>query len=210
MEKNKKSLTQEVYQKLKDMIVYNGLLPGDIITVGEMAERFNVSKTPVRDSLYSLKHEGLVEVLPHKGFLVSRVDLKDLMDLFQIRIILEGSAAELAAKNISREYLNHLKKLSSDCKENHDDNQIFMRINFDFHITMAMGSGNQYLFKFLSNVLNQLQRVLYTDLITSDPSIMYREHKELVQYIEAGDGEKARQAVIRQIEATRNRIMKVM
>ncbi|SFG84796.1 DNA-binding transcriptional regulator, GntR family [Desulfotomaculum arcticum] len=210
MKNKKKSLTQDVYQQLKDLIIYNKLLPGDIITAGEMAERFNVSKTPVRDSLNALKHEGLVELLPQKGFLVSRVDVKDLSDLFQMRIILEGAAAEMAAKNISAEWLNSLIRLSRECQDNQENTYAFMRINYDFHMTIARGAENQYLYKFLSIVLNQLQRVLYSDLITGDPSDMYREHQELVQCIQNRDGNNARKAVITQIEASRNRIIKAI
>nr|WP_315988152.1 GntR family transcriptional regulator [Desulforamulus aquiferis] len=208
--KNKQSLTEGVYQKIKDLIIYNGLLPGEIITVGEMAERFNVSKTPIRDSLNTLKHEGLVEVLPYKGFLVRRVDVKELLDLFQLRIILEGSGAELAAKNILPQQLEQLKDLASRCKESHENSHSLMRLNYDFHMAIAKGSGNQYIYSFLSNVLNQLQRVLYADLTAGNRSDMHVEHEDIIGFIQTGDGENARKALVSQIEATRNRIMKVV
>lgn len=206
MASNKKSLTQEVYGKLKSLIIYNKIMPGDVITVGELAERFNVSKTPVRDSLNTLMHEGLVEVLPYKGYLISRVDIKILLDLFQMREILEGASAELAALNATQDMIDRLLELAN---KNITVQRIpFMQTNFNFHMAIAKASGNQYLCKCLSNVLEQLQRVLYSDLITGDPQLMQREHQELVQCIIKKDSQEAKSLITTQIEATRRRILK--
>lgn len=204
----KQSLAQEVYGKLKELIIYNKIQPGDIITVGEMAERFNVSKTPVRDSLNALKHEGLIEVLPYKGYFVSRVDIKILLDLFQMRTILEGAAAELAAKNATAEIIEGLTALAYKDLTSQENTVSFMQTNFNFHMAIAAASGNQYLCKSLSNVLEQLQRVLYTDLISGDPEQMQKEHQELVQCIINQDHNEAKRLVNTQIEATRKRILK--
>lgn len=204
----KQSLAQEVYGKLKELIIYNKIQPGDIITVGEMAERFNVSKTPVRDSLNALKHEGLIEVLPYKGYFVSRVDIKILLDLFQMRTILEGAAAELAAKNATAEIIEGLTALAYKDLTGQENTVSFMQTNFNFHMAIAAASGNQYLCKSLSNVLEQLQRVLYTDLISGDPEQMQKEHQELVQCIINQDHNEAKRLVNTQIEATRKRILK--
>lgn len=206
MASNKKSLTQEVYGKLKSLIIYNKIMPGDVITVGELAKRFNVSKTPVRDSLNTLMHEGLVEVLPYKGYLISRVDIKILLDLFQMREILEGASAELAALNATQDMIDRLLELVN---KNIAGQRIpFMQTNFNFHMAIAKASGNQYLCKCLSNVLEQLQRVLYSDLITGDPQLMQREHQELVQCIINKDSKEAKSLITTQIEATRRRILK--
>lgn len=203
----KASLMQEVYIKLKKMIILNELHPGDLITVGDLAERFNVSKTPVRDSLNTLKHEGLIEVLPYKGFLVSRIDVKELLDLFQMREIMEAAAVEMAIQNINPGIAESLTESAQSTCEN--DKVSFMLTNFNFHMAVAKSSGNKYLCKFLSNILEQLQRVLYTDLLSvGDPAIMQKEHQELVRYIVSKDIEKAKMTISGQIEATRNRVLK--
>lgn len=207
MASNKKSLTQEVYGKLKSLIIYNKIMPGDVITVGELAKRFNVSKTPVRDSLNTLMHEGLVEVLPYKGYLISRVDIKILLDLFQMREILEGASAELAALNATQDMIESLLELVNKNIAG-QSKKPFMQTNFNFHMAIAKASGNQYLCKCLSNVLEQLQRVLYSDLITGDPQLMQREHQELVQCIIKKDSQEAKSLITTQIEATRRRVLK--
>jgi DNA-binding GntR family transcriptional regulator len=200
----------QVYQKIKEMILYGDLKPGEIITVGNLAESFDVSKTPVRDSLNTLKHEGLIEVLPYKGYMVSRVDAKDLLDLFEMRIILEGSATEMATRHANTAAYGKLMKLAQiEVVESAEESVAvqFQRTNFNFHAAIAKMSGNHYLYDSICNVLNHLQRVLYRDLLTGDPVIMSREHIELMQCMQAGEPEKAKQLAVQQIEETKQRVL---
>lgn len=204
----KRNITQDIYLKIKELIVYDELKPGAMITVGELAEKFKVSNTPIRDSLNALKYEGLIEVLPHKGYFVTRVDLKDLQELFQMRIILEGAAVELATKNINSSWINILTDLANAdiTSENNETKLEFMKINYNFHTAVAQVAGNQYLYKSIANVLDRLQRVLYADLVSGDPSTMQKEHLEVIQCIAKGDAYKARDLMVLQIEASKNRI----
>lgn len=200
----------QVYQKIKDMILYGDLKPGEILTVGSLAEHFDVSKTPVRDSLNTLKHEGLIEVLPYKGYMVARVDAKDLLDLFEMRIILEGSTAEMATRHAIPSAFEELMELAQIEVAGSAEESFavkFQRTNFNFHSTIARMSGNRYLYDSVCNVLNQLQRVLYRDLLTGDPVGMRREHIELVQCLQAGEPEKAKKLVVQQIEYTKQRVL---
>jgi DNA-binding GntR family transcriptional regulator len=93
----KGSLAEKAYVITKEKIVYGNISSGEIVTVGDLALQLNMSKTPVRDALNRLKSEGLLKLLPYKGYMVSQVDLKDLEDLLVLRVFLEGGAAELAA-----------------------------------------------------------------------------------------------------------------
>lgn len=200
----------QVYQKIKEMILYGELKPGEIITVGNLAEVFNVSKTPVRDSLNTLKHEGLIEVLPYKGYMVSRVDAKDLLDLFEMRIILEGSATEMATQHANSKAYDELMALAQiEVMESGNECVAvqFQRVNFNFHTAIAKLSGNHYLYDSVCNVLNHLQRVLYRDLLTGDPVTMSQEHIELVQCIQSGDSENAKRLAVQQIEMTKQRVL---
>ncbi|MHB1651284.1 MAG: GntR family transcriptional regulator [Desulfitobacteriaceae bacterium] len=211
MEPKKQLLTEEVYQKIKDAIIYGKLAPGDILTVGELAEKFKVSKTPVRESLNALKHEGLIEVLPYKGYLVARVDVKVLLDLFQIRLILETAAAEIVGNGVGLEWIEKLTELAITPvnKNDPDYTVLFMKTNYNFHTAIAKASGNQYLYKYVSNTLNLLQRVLYSDLLIHDSTLLEREHLELVNYIRGKDSAGVRKSIVSQIEASKNRVLKI-
>ena len=200
----------QVYQKIKEMILYGELKPGEFLTVGNLAECFNVSKTPVRDSLNTLKHEGLIDVLPYKGYMVSRVDAKDLLDLFDMRIILEGSATEMATRHANPPAYDELMKLAQiEVVESTEESVAvqFQRTNFNFHVAIAKLSGNHYLYDSVCHVLNHLQRVLYRDLLTGDPVTMSREHIELVQCMKAGNPKNAKELAVQQIETTKQRVL---
>ncbi|MDB4866186.1 MAG: transcriptional regulator [Cohnella sp.] len=199
--------SDNVYQNIKDLIVSGTLKPGHMISVSELAEQFGVSVTPVRDSLNALKHEELVEILPHKGYFVSQVDLKELQHLFQMRMILETASVEIASRSATPRQIEQLYELANKDCEGPDSPIHFMKDNYSFHVTIAEASGNPYLTKSLSNVLNQMQRVLYNDLFRGNRETMKFEHLELVDLIRAGDPVKAREAIVMQIEGTKKRIL---
>jgi GntR family transcriptional regulator, rspAB operon transcriptional repressor len=205
----KASLTDQIYNKMKDMLLYGNLKPGEILTVGEIADKFNISRTPVREAFTVLKQDGLLDVLPHKGYLVSRIDLKDLEDLFAVRIILEGGAAELAAMNASKEMILQLEQLAI-IEINEDDNDkeeiFYMKTNLNFHTFIAKTCRNDRLVNLIANCLNHMQRVLYWDLKSSSLLSMQTEHMEFVELIKKRDPVAAKKFMIQHIESSRSRI----
>ncbi len=207
VELGKASLTEKVYNQIKEMIVYGQLKSGETLTVGEMAEHFRVSKTPVRDAFNALKHDGLLEVLPYKGYLISQVNLKDLDELFTLRVLLEGGAAELAATHASGKSLEKLENLVNlNSRGELESETFFMKLNFDFHVAVAEASNNLRLIRLITNVLDQMQRVLYIDLKVGSTYSMNGEHQQLVWLIRDRDAAGAKKLMIEHINSTRNRI----
>lgn len=204
----KASLTDQVYRQLKDMIVYGELQAGEPIHAGDLAERFQTSKTPIRDAINILKHEGLVEIIPYKGCLVSQVNLKDLDELIGLRLILEGSAAELAASYASRQAIDKLEQLAgADIPPLSGISEVdYMRLNFDFHAAVAEASNNGRLKKLIINNLDNMQRVLYLDMKIGSTNTMNDEHREIVEMIKNKDPQAAKKRMIEHILGTRNRI----
>jgi GntR family transcriptional regulator, rspAB operon transcriptional repressor len=204
----KSSLTEQIYFKLKEMILYGDFKSGELLTVGEIADNYNISRTPVREAFSALKHDGLLEVLPHKGYMVSRVDLKDLDDLFDLRIILEGGAAELAASNATNEMIDQLEQLAKiEFSEDDKKNEIFfMKTNLNFHTFVAKASKNYRLVNLVTNCINHMQRVLLWDSKSSSIISMQNEHMELVELIKKRDPINAKKFMIEHIESSRSRI----
>lgn len=201
------SLTDKIYKEIKEMIVYGQLKPGEALNVGDFAERFNVSKTPVREALHFLKHEGLIEILPYKGGLVSQLNLKDLGELFTLRVLLEGGAAELAALHATEQGIHKLKSLvDADINQtNLADGIQVMRLNYDFHAAVAEASNNLRLKKLIINILDTMQRVLYLDLKIGS-SFSMNDHRQLVEFIKQREPAAAKKLMIDHINSTRNRI----
>ncbi|MNO27773.1 HTH-type transcriptional regulator LutR [compost metagenome] len=204
----KASLTDQVYRRLKDMIVYGELQAGEPLHAGNLAEQFQTSKTPIRDAINILNHEGLVEIIPYKGCLVSQVNLKDLDELISLRLILEGGAAELAASYASRQAIDKLEQLAgAEIPPLSGISEVdYMRLNFDFHAAVAEASNNGRLKKLIINNLDNMQRVLYLDMKIGSTNTMNDEHREIVEMIKNKDSQAARKRMIEHILGTRNRI----
>jgi DNA-binding GntR family transcriptional regulator len=204
----KSSLTDQIYLKIKDMIVYGKLKSGELLTVGEIADQFHISRTPVREAFTTLKHDGLLDVFPHKGYMVNRIDLKDLEDLFAVRVLLEGGAAELAALNASKEMIAQLEQLAmvEFNEDNETDEIFFMKTNFNFHTFVAKASKNERLANLIAHNLNLMQRVLYLDLKNFSLISMQQEHMELVDLIRQRDSVGAKNFMIEHVEDSRMRI----
>jgi DNA-binding GntR family transcriptional regulator len=95
------SLTEQAYEALRDDILHSRLPPGSPIAEAILAERFGVSKTPVREALRLLAHDGLVLVLPRKGYVVRPLGFDDVAEVFSLRILLEpGVAADAARRRL--------------------------------------------------------------------------------------------------------------
>src|SRR5918999_630461 len=134
-----RSLARRAYESLKQDILTCLLRPGTQIFEGELAARYGTSKTPVREALNLLGQEGLVQVLPRRGYLVAPITLRDVQEVFQLRLLLETAAAELAAEHITEEGLRQLRALVAVRYTYRDRASYarFLRANRDFHIAVA-------------------------------------------------------------------------
>lgn len=203
----KGSLADKAYENTKEKIIYGNLSPGDIVTVGDLAFEYQMSKTPVRDALNKLKNEGLLKLLPYKGYIVSQIDLKDMEELFILRILLEGAAAELAALNANQEFIERLFALAAYDFSNVENSEVvFMKVNFDFHVTVAEASGNKRLKNLISNMMSQMLRLLYLDLKSENPQSMNIDHMEIANAIKNRDASLAKKLAVSHIEKSKLRI----
>lgn len=105
----RRGLSQEAYQRLRDAIISGELAPDEPLSEAALAQRFDVSRTPVREALARLASDGLVRNIPNRGSRVAGISLSDVRELFQMREVLEGLAARLAAQN--RDDLGELERL---------------------------------------------------------------------------------------------------
>ncbi|MGD8595349.1 MAG: GntR family transcriptional regulator, partial [Gammaproteobacteria bacterium] len=105
----KKRITAlQIYQDLRQMIMDFDLFPGTRVTETEIAESFNVSRTPVREALQRLELEGLLTIRPKQGCFVRPVDIQTISDYYDVRVALEAAAIELACENMPDEQIEEL------------------------------------------------------------------------------------------------------
>ncbi|HLH25177.1 MAG TPA: GntR family transcriptional regulator [Chloroflexota bacterium] len=207
------SLARRAYEALKQDILTCTLAPGAQIFEAELAARYGTSKTPVREALNLLRQEGLVQVLPRRGYLVAPVTLRDVQEVFQLRLLLETAAAELAAEHITEDGLCQLKALVGVRYTYRDRASYarFLRANREFHVAVAEASGNRRLAAFVAKLLEDMERILHLGLDLRDSAEeMAAEHQELVDALLKGDAELARRVVTEQLQNSRKRVLEAL
>jgi DNA-binding GntR family transcriptional regulator len=194
--------TRQAYDAIKRRVIELELAPGAPFTEGELAGELGLSKTPVREALARLRQEGLVEAVARSGYRVTPVTVKQARDLFQLRSLLEGEAAAIAAeRGVDLGVLQKLEKLVTTSYDRKDRKSInkFLQANTRFHVSLATLGGNEALAAMLQQVLEQLERLFHLGLaLRSRGDEMVHEHRELLAAVKAGDPELARKVAVEQ------------
>ncbi len=204
--KKSESLTERVYQLLRAEILTCSLEPGQEISEAELAARFAVSKTPVREALATLRLEGLVRTFPRRGYQVVPMTFGDLNELFDLRMILEAGAAELACQRISDAELDALQKLAEVVYDRAEQPSLkrFIQANRDFHVAIAKASGNERLFAILGKQMDELERFFYLGARRRDINRETQDdHLAIVDILRKRDPAAARKIMLHHNEVTR-------
>jgi DNA-binding GntR family transcriptional regulator len=208
--KRSKSLTETAYAVLRERIITGELAPGTDVSEPELAEQLSVSKTPVREALARLCVEGFMEAYPRRGYRVTPVTIKGMNDLFAIRGMLEGTAAALAAKNLSDAELDSLERLADVSYEIGEEVSIktFVDSNQEFHAAIAQGSRNPRLYALVMSHLEECARLFYMGARIRDINPETNDdHHRVLAVLRQRDPEKARDAIVEHNENTRQGIL---
>ena len=213
-ESQSRLLADRIYEQLKADIITCKYQPGDSLTEIEMANKFNVSRTPIREVCNRLLKEDLLHSIPYKGYIVSPFNLQDLHELYQIRLILEPYAAEMAARNPSPRFLEALREnLRTGGQYSQPDDFIkFIDADLDFHHLIATGCGNRRLTRIISDLRNQIERLVYLIFEHYGPydDVAFDDHHGIVRAIEARDTAAAGEFMTRHIENYRARALQAL
>ena len=189
-----KSLEESVYYRLEEEILSGALKKGDTLAEISLSRRLGVSRTPIRGAVHRLAEEGLIEIIPNKGAVVIGVNDEDLVNIYKIRMRLEGLASREAAERISdgdKARLTELVDLSEFYLAKNDLERL-KELDSEFHNIIYRASGNRLLEKTLSELHRNI--ISYRKMSLSVPGRLERsvgEHREILKAIEAGDAERA-------------------
>ncbi len=191
MQKDQKNTVPDAYQLILEAIDTGVYRPGSRLVESELADRFGVSRTPIREALQRLETQGLL-ARDGRSLIVASLDHNQLAELYVVRAELEGLAARLAARHAAPEEINLLREM---VKEDHlivGDPTALSRANRRFHKQIHLASHNRYLVQQLDLVHRSMALLATTSLAAEGrgPTAM-AEHERIVQAIEAGDGEAA-------------------
>jgi DNA-binding GntR family transcriptional regulator len=196
--------SERVYEAMKDEIIIGRLPPGSIISELALAERYKTSRTPVREACQFLQKDGLLEAVPHKGFFVAEITVKQIQDIYQLRFILESTCARLAAERATKQDLAELDTLARPINFSASDREAFWRsceLNRKFHLAIARIAGNQELSKILANILDKISRAQYMEAKYA-PMVVGPEHVDIVKTIRQHDPAAADKAMVAHIQSS--------
>ncbi|MHB8507995.1 MAG: GntR family transcriptional regulator [Candidatus Dormibacteria bacterium] len=206
-------MTERVYDNLKRDLITWRYKPGEALHEAALAAAHKVSKTPVREALNLLAREGYVDVLARHGYIVSPISVKDVQDIFQLRLMVEPAAAGLAAGKINEEQLRHLKTLSRISYRFGDPRSYadFLSANREFHTAVAWASGNGRLAALIERLLEDMERFFHLGLGLRDSSgEMVHEHDDLVGALVGGNADLAEKIMCDQIIESRRRVIEAI
>lgn len=193
---------QAIHRQLQDMIAMGDLLPGTRLRETELAERLGVSRTPIREALRLLEADGLVVHLPRLGATIRRLEYSEIMELYEMRSVLEGTAARLAARSASDIEIAELTELNEAFRAAADDPRRTVEMNRRFHRTLQDSAKN----RFLNTAIQAQQRAMLilgpTRLMVGDRAVeAAQEHDRILTALRARDGAAAEAAMRQHIEA---------
>lgn len=173
-----------------------------MIFEGDIAEELEMSKTPVREALGMLAHEGYVEVRPRRGYLVTHVNLSDVKEIYHLRLLLEPAAARLAVANATDEQRERLRHLAAGTAEHDYAGRV--RHAHLFHEELADASGSDRLAQALVGVLEECQRLYFIGIDLADlVDHSGDDHEALLDALEAGQADEAERVAREQVERSR-------
>lgn len=196
-ERTSESLAEAVYESLLEGIVLGQLSPGTFLSAAKLSAQLEVSRTPIHDALWMLATDGLVEIQPGRRARVTQFGRDDLWEIFEMRKLLEGFAAELAAGRMDQRQLGPLRRMADALQNEGRDNWTRSWSDFDeaFHRMIADSSGNRRLAQDISryHLLHRGFNRVSTDFESLQQALA--EHLQILAALEARDGALARQAM---------------
>jgi len=207
------SLAENAYLQIRHEILLGKLPPGAIVSERELASRFEMSKTPIREAITQVCREGLMQRLPGRGYMVSPITIKEIHDLFDMRLIIEQASVRKFMATPSPKHLEKLKEMStiSYQPDNPESEVAFLEVNREFHLTLAEASGNIRLVQTLETIMIEMERLFHLGLHVGDYSTeMVTEHQDLVAAIEKGNLDDALASIEEQVLSSKKRILEAI
>lgn len=186
------ALGTRVYNALCASLRNGDLRSGDRVREEEVARQLGVSRTPVREAFGRLQARGLLTAAGGRGLVVRRLEVRDVMELYTMREIIEGASAALAADHASAMEIETLNELNAAFGEAACDPKEMARLNRLFHEAIYRAARNQYLDLALSEIQDSIGLLgTTTFIVPGRPERAVEEHRAMIDAIARRDGKTA-------------------
>ncbi len=205
------SLPTPIYQKLINAIEKGDLRPGDRMLETELASRFGVSRTPIREAIRRLETDGLVVHKPRIGAMVRLLAQQEIVELYEMRIVLEATAAQMAAKHCSNAETRTLHDLNDQMLAHSKDPFAVATLNRKFHTCIFNAARNRFLAQSYNSLSYSLILLGKTTLETDERvQNVYAQHEAIIGALISGDTDIASEFMRLHMETSLDHRLKVL
>jgi DNA-binding GntR family transcriptional regulator len=197
------TLATQAYQAIRLALLHGQLRPDQFYSENSVALMLGISRTPAREALRQLETEGLIEVLPQRGFRVRRIAESELVEFYELREMLEAYVVRTLCRSVDERQVSSLRHILERQQIAVDDVTEFIGLDEEFHLSLARMAGLQR----TARIVASLRGVLWLmgTRIVDDPSRridVIHEHKSILAALERRDSAAAAMAVTRHVRAT--------
>ena len=208
-----RNLNDIAFAAIKDDIISCALQPGEEVSEGLLAARYRLGKAPIRSAMMRLRQEGLIVSRGRQGNSVSPVTLRDVQEIFQLRLVLEVAAVRLAAGKVEATRLRALNEAAraTHAAADRAGESAYLRANRAFHRYVAECTGNQRLVALVVALMEQHERIVHLGL-----ALQRREHEfhhfhdDLVAALIEGDGDRAARLTESALRGGQRKVMEAL
>lgn len=207
------SLSDRVYRAFKRDIVTGVFRSGEAMSEGALARRYGGSRTPVREAAVRLQQENLLRIIPNRGYFVAHLTIAGLNELYEYRVMLEGTCAELAAKHEPLQPVMQLLEQLAAVPFRTTDRAGYLRFiegDTAFHVGIAKLTRNPLLVRAVSDVRCQMERIMYASIdIGYYGEVPVREHRDILSAIRERQPEEARRLMQQHIVLSKDKVLQL-
>jgi DNA-binding GntR family transcriptional regulator len=188
------TLREKILETIREAILKGQLKPGEKVAEPELAERFGISRTPIREAFRQLESEGYLTVIPRKGAVVTSLSERAVEEFYAIKSILEGYAARMAVENLTDKDMEKLEAINERLAQlaHEGDVKNFFRIHNEFHELLIKAAENEKLMELINQLMLKFNRLRLASLaLPGRMEISVQEHKKIIEAFKSKDGERA-------------------
>ncbi len=207
--KQTSSASNVAYVKLRDLITYGNLSPGEKIVESRLEKRFAISRTPIREAIKQLEKRGYVEIVHNRGAFVKKVSLDELEKTYDVLSVLESYAAKLAAGKVNDQAIRKLTEINEELKElgHLSKYRKYLEGNSEFHRILCEISGNNVLQNLSSELRDRVYRYRFLGITIPGHIKEYiAEHEVIIRGLKDRDAEKVGDTVWQRIQRTKETV----
>lgn len=201
--KREQNLTSIAYERLRDLITYGQLSPGEKIVESKLAEELSASRIPIREAIKLLEARGYVQIIHNKGTFVRKISWDEIEKIYDVLSVLESYSVRLAIPKTTDQDIKELEKLNNTLKKlNHlDQYKEYMEANLQFHLFFPKASGNGFLLDLVKEIRDRVYRYRFLGItIPTHVGEYTSAHDAIIKSIKDRNITKAEKTMLEHIQ----------